>query len=467
MEEIEFILLWSDALVFVLLALICILFWVARNNRQWVEPWKRLFHRPLYLIAFMVLCVYGLIGFLDSIHFQLSFDQRKSEIHSALDVILMPLPLQHESSYSAPFASHLFTKENKILADNTLVRVQPRLEFGASHLEQLSDKEADIRYRILQGMIQGLILSSALWILFALAHNQNRKIPWEQFSSKMCAGQLSFPWKSFWCALFILFSLVLVLKNLFPYYHIMGTSKVGEDVFYQSMKSIRTGLIIGSITTLVMLPFALILGILAGYFRGWVDDIIQYIYTTLSSIPGVLLIAAAVLTLQVAMGRHEEWFQTAIERSEARLLALCAILGVTSWTGLCRLLRAETLKIREMDYILAAKSVGVGHFKLLHSHVLPNVLHIILIALALDFSGLVLAEAVLSYVGVGVDPTTYSWGIMINGARLEMARVPVVWWSLLSAFGFMFILVLCANIFSDALREAYDPRVTSHHRDGL
>src|SRR5690606_26424473 len=91
-------------------------------------------------------------------------------------------------------------------------------------------------------------------------------------------------------------------------------------------------------------------------------------------------------------------------------------------------------------------------------HVIPNVMRIILIAVALDFSGLVLAEAVLSYVGVGVDPSTYSWGTMINGARLEMARMPMVWWSLLSAFLFMFFLVLPANIFSDALRDALDPR---------
>lgn len=241
--------------------------------------------------------------------------------------------------------------------------------------------------------------------------------------------------------------------------HLLGTSKIGEDVLYQSLKSIRTGFIIGSITTLFMLPFAILFGIMAGYFGGWIDDIIQYIYTTLSSIPGVLLIAASVLTLQAMMNRHEYWFHTIAERSDARLLALCAILGVTSWTTLCRVLRGEVLKLREIEFVQAAQALGVGHSKMMWQHFLPHLIPIILISVTLDFSGLVLAEAVLSYVGVGVDPASYSWGTMINSARLELARVPVVWWSLTSAFIFMFALVLSANIFADALRDAFDPRM--------
>ncbi|HEB80851.1 MAG TPA: ABC transporter permease, partial [Chromatiales bacterium] len=156
-------------------------------------------------------------------------------------------------------------------------------------------------------------------------------------------------------------------------------------------------------------------------------------------------------------------------RADLRLLFLCIILGITSWTGLCRLLRGEALKLRELDYIQAAQAFGVGHTKILTRHILPNVMHIVLITVVLDFSGLVLAEAVLTYVGVGVDPTTYSWGNMINGARLELARDPVVWWSLAAAFVFMFGLVLSANLFADAVRDAFDPRSgtsRSRGRDG-
>jgi peptide/nickel transport system permease protein len=186
--------------------------------------------------------------------------------------------------------------------------------------------------------------------------------------------------------------------------------------------------------------------------------VVQYIYTTLNSIPHVLLIAAAILMLQVYINSHPDLFETTVERADIRLLFLCIILGVTSWTGLCRLLRGESLKLRESEYIQAAVSFGVPHVRIITRHILPNVMHIVLITVVLDFSGLVLAEAVLSYVGVGVDPTMNSWGNMINGARLEMAREPVVWWSLLSAFLFMFTLVLAANLFSDAVRDAFDPR---------
>jgi peptide/nickel transport system permease protein len=234
---------------------------------------------------------------------------------------------------------------------------------------------------------------------------------------------------------------------------------VGQDVLYLALKSIRTGLIIGTLTTLVMLPFAVLLGIMAGYFRGWVDDAIQYIYTTLNSIPAVLLIAAAVLMTQVYMDTHADWFETVNARADFRLLFLCLILGVTSWTGLCRLLRGEALKLREMDYIQAAQALGVSDFRIIIRHILPNVMHIVLIAVVMDFSGLVLAEAVLSYVGVGVDPSMISFGTMINSARLEMAREPMVWWSLAAAFAFMFLLVLTANLFSDAVRDAFDPRI--------
>lgn len=240
--------------------------------------------------------------------------------------------------------------------------------------------------------------------------------------------------------------------------HPLGTDKVGQDVLYLALKSVRTGLLIGTLTTLIMLPFACALGIVAGYFGGWVDDVIQYLYTTLNSIPGVLLIAAAVLVVDVQIDAHAEWFNSAAARADLRLLALCAILGLTGWTGLARLLRAETLKLRELDYIHAARALGVSHARILARHVLPNVAHLVIITVVLDFSGLVLAEAVLSYVGAGVDPATPSFGNMINAARLELAREPVVWWPLATAFVFLFALVLAANLFADAVRAAFDPR---------
>jgi peptide/nickel transport system permease protein len=275
-------------------------------------------------------------------------------------------------------------------------------------------------------------------------------------------GETAVAWKAVLATLLGVFAVAGALTALAGGYHVFGTDKVGQDVLYQVLKSIRTALVIGLVTTLVTLPIGILLGIAAGYFRGWIDDVIQYVYTTLSSVPGVLLIAAAVLMMQVILDTHPEWFPTAAERADMRLLALCFILGMTSWTGLARLLRGEALKLAQLEYVQAAVAFGVSHWRILGRHILPNVMHIVIIALVMDFSGLVLAEAVLSYVGIGVDPTTISFGTMINNARMELGREPAVWWSLAGAFVFMFVLVLAANLFADAVRDAFDPRHTGH-----
>jgi peptide/nickel transport system permease protein len=212
------------------------------------------------------------------------------------------------------------------------------------------------------------------------------------------------------------------------------------------------------LATLATLPFALLLGLMAGYFKGWVDDVIQYIYTVLSSVPNILLIAACVLMMQVFLDKHPELFETGLERADIKIFMLCMILGLTGWAGLCRLLRAETLKLRELEYVQAAQAFGASPWRILRSHILPNVMHLVLITTVLEFSSLILYEAVLSYVGVGVDPSMHSFGGLINQARLEMSRDPVVWWSFAAAFGFMVTLVLAANLLADAVRDAFDPR---------
>ena len=241
-------------------------------------------------------------------------------------------------------------------------------------------------------------------------------------------------------------------------YHLLGTDRTGNDVFYQALKSIRTAFVIGALATVATLPLAVGLGLMAGYFKGWVDEAIQYLYTVLSSVPNVLLIAACVLMVQVFLDQHPELFETGVERADLKLFLLCAILGVTGWAGLCRLLRAEALKLRELEYVQAATAFGVGPWRIISRHLLPNVMHLVLITTVLDFSGLILYEAVLSYVGVGVDPSMNSFGGMINLARSEMSRDPLVWWPFAAAFGFMVTVVLAANFFADGVRDAFDPR---------
>jgi peptide/nickel transport system permease protein len=239
---------------------------------------------------------------------------------------------------------------------------------------------------------------------------------------------------------------------------VFGTDRTGNDVLVQALKSVRTAFVIGALSTLATLPIAVVLGILAGYFRGWVDEVVQYLYTTLSSVPSVLLIAACVLMVQVALDKHPEWFETGLERADLKIFLLCLILGLTGWATLCRLVRAETLKLRELDFVQAAQAFGVSPVRIMARHIFPNVVHLVLITTVLGFSDLILYEAVLTYVGVGVDPSTSSFGGMINLARSEMSRDPVVWWSFAAAFGFMVVLVLAANLFADGVQQAFDPR---------
>jgi peptide/nickel transport system permease protein len=453
------VILWTDALVYLLLVLAAGMLWYTRGHEHLMQPWRRVAGSRTAQAALVVLSSYLVIGLLDTLHFHPRTGDREAadvvystEVSSLFDVIAGPLRTQREKTYSAPFAIHLFSKETIEKADGTTVRDYPRLAYGGAHLDAHgTGRLADILGKALAGAVKWALAWSLLLVL--LCRFSRARI------LRLLGGRMRNPWHvAAWSAL-LLMGVFGALWETAGYYHVLGTDKVGEDVFFQSLKSIRTGLIIGTLTTLVMLPAAILLGIMAGYFRGWVDDLIQYLYTTLNSIPGVLLIAAAVLMMQIYMSNHADDFNSLTERADLRLLFLCLILGVTSWTSLCRLLRGEALKLRDLEYVQAARAFGVGHFRILLRHVLPNVMHIVLIAVVLDFSGLVLAEAVLSYISIGVDPATNSWGNMINGARLELAREPVVWWSLLAAFGFMFTLVLAANLVSDVVRDALDPRL--------
>ncbi len=445
------VVLWTDSLIFTLILAVFGIVIYLRGKAHIKRPLQKIARNKVGMVSLVILLIFVQIGFLDSIHFK-SADSKSNEIISLLDYWATPLREHVEKTYSAPFATTLYSKEIILLPDGTSQWGYPRLEFGGRYLDNpetqyLSDVLQKTGYGLLQGItLAGLLLVVFFGVRYALKSNKSQVFA------------LSPSLNSVVTVIFIIVSISYTIIYLSAFYHVLGTDKVGEDVFYQAVKSIRTGLVLGTLTTLIMLPMAIIFGILAGFFRGWIDDVIQYLYTTLNSIPSVLLIAASILMVQVYMANHQQDFTSVIVRADMRLLFLCLILGLTNWTGLCRLLRAETLKLREMEYVQAARALGVKQSMILLRHILPNVMHIILISVVLDFSSLVLAEAVLSYINIGVDPSTYSWGNMINGARLEMAREPIVWWSLSAAFIFMFALVLAANLFSDTVQDAFDPR---------
>ncbi|PKO33107.1 MAG: peptide ABC transporter permease [Betaproteobacteria bacterium HGW-Betaproteobacteria-7] len=456
MSGFQVVVLWSDVLVWLLvLAGIGVGVLIAKSPPL-LAAWRRVGANRVGMASATLLLAFIVIGLLDSLHYRVALDgkpgvktQYAIEVLSVLDALVTPLRTQNEKTYSAPFATHLYAKESIERPGLGTVREYPRLKFGASHLADTATLADDVAATALRTGALALFAWLALAAVVAFRCGGWRAV-WR--------GDTVFAWNA---VLATLAAILLVLVPLFALagdYHVFGTDKVGQDVLYQILKSVRTALIIGLVTTLVMLPMAVLLGIVAGYFRGWIDDVIQYLYTVLNSIPGVLLIAAAVLMMQVVIDTHPEWFATAAERADLRLLALCFILGITSWTGLCRLLRGETLKLRELEYIQAAQAFGVSSWRIILRHILPNLMHIVIIALVMDFSGLVLAEAVLSYVGIGVDPTMTSFGTMINNARMELGREPVVWWSLAAAFAAMFLLVLAANLFADAVRDAFDPR---------
>ncbi len=225
--------------------------------------------------------------------------------------------------------------------------------------------------------------------------------------------------------------------------HLLGTDAVGKDVLFKAVKGCRTALIVGGLTQLIVTPIALLLGMLAGYFGKRVDDLIQYIYTVLDSIPSILLL----IVLLMVMGPG--------------LMQICIALGVTSWVGLCRLVRGETLKHRDRDYIRAARALGMGSGRVMLRHILPNLLPVVIITATLGISGNILSETILSYLQIGVPPDVGSWGNMIDAARLELAREPAIWWNLEAASVAVLMLVWAVNIFGDALCDSVDPRLRS------
>ena len=453
----EFVVLATDACLFALLGVGLVYWAIARRHEHLRAPWREVWARPAAAGAAVVLAAFVAIALADSLHFE-ARGEEEGDLVSLLDLALTPLREHTETSYSAPFATQAYARETRRTAEGQVRREYPRLAYGGAHLAEPAQRATDLARRASAGVMLGLAIF-ALPLLVAAGRERRRHGGLAAALLAIARGRTRGPWRSVLGVTAVLALLVGLSAAIAPYYHVLGTDKVGTDVLYQALKSVRTGILIGSLTTLLSLPFALALGVAAGYFRGPVDDAVQYLYTTLSSIPGVLLIAAAALLLDVHMSRHAEAFDSLAARADLRLLALCGILGLTSWTSLCRLLRAEALKLREIEYVAAAQALGARAPAIIRRHLLPNVMHIVMITTVLDFSSLVLAEAALTYIDIGVDPSMESWGNMINAARLELAREPAVWWSLVAALGFMFTLVLAANLFADAVRDAFDPRL--------
>ena len=220
--------------------------------------------------------------------------------------------------------------------------------------------------------------------------------------------------------------------------HILGTDLFGQSVFQKCLHGIYIAMTVGFFASIIAIPIGLTLGAIAGYFGGRVDEFIVWLNTTVTSIPWIMLITAIAYVMGKGLG------------------AVCWALGLSGWVGLCRYIRAEVMKHKEREYVQAADAIGASHFRKIFIHILPNVMHIVIITFSLSFQTAIKSEVILSYLGLGVQGEP-SWGTMIDESKNELLRG--VWWQLAGATGFMFLIVLAFNLLGDALRDALDPKL--------
>ncbi len=228
---------------------------------------------------------------------------------------------------------------------------------------------------------------------------------------------------------------------------IFGTDIFGQSVFRKTLYGTKISITVALCASFISLAIGVPLGAIAGFFRGFVDEIIVWIYSTLSSIPYILLILAFAVVL-----RDKTLFGYKLTGITTVYLAI----GLTSWVGICRLIRGEVMKHKEREYVLAARSYGCSNSRIIFKHLIPNVFHLVIIDFSLRFVGFIHAEVILSFLGLG-EAERPSWGAMINDARIELSRG--VWWQMAAATIAIFLISLTLNIFGDALRDSLDPKL--------
>jgi peptide/nickel transport system permease protein len=232
----------------------------------------------------------------------------------------------------------------------------------------------------------------------------------------------------------------------------LGADVFGRSILEKTLLGAHLSMTVAFLANIIAIPLGMLLGAIAGYYGRRVDDFIVWIYTTLACIPGLIRLIAIKFAFQDQVLFEGTWFAMPLDGMAGLVIAL----SVTSWIGTCRLVRAETLRLRELDYVLAARACGTGSFPILLKHILPNVLHIGIIQFSLGFVGAISAEVILSYLNLGV-PDKPSWGRMIADANMDL--VVGRWWEITAAVGAMFLIVLAWNLFGDRLRDALDPRL--------
>jgi peptide/nickel transport system permease protein len=229
--------------------------------------------------------------------------------------------------------------------------------------------------------------------------------------------------------------------------HGFGTDFLGRSVWCKTLYGAKISLTVAFLASLISICIGLPLGAIAGYFRGWIDDVIVWFFTTINSIPPIILILAFAFVLE---GR------TLFGYPLRGISVVYLVIGLTSWVGLCRLIRGEVIKHRDRDYVTAARAYGCSRSRIILRHVIPNVIHLVIINFSLRFVSFIHAEVILSFLGLGVKGEP-SWGVMIDDARQELYRG--CWWQLAAATLAIGLISLALNIVGDALRDALDPKL--------
>ena len=242
--------------------------------------------------------------------------------------------------------------------------------------------------------------------------------------------------------------------------HLLGTDYLGRDVLVRSVFAIRTAVKVGLVASLIAVLFGVGLGIVSGYFGGTADDMVTWVHSTFAAIPSLLFILAfsLLVTKGFLPGPVQNAFETAASAlgTEPGMFAVYLGIGFTSWISLCRVVRAETMRLRGTGYVLAAKALGESPAAILRKHILPNLMHVVIVYFTMIFAQAVMSEVIVSYLGLGVQFEP-SWGIMIAQGQERLWRG--IWWEAGSATAFLFVLVLVLNSLGDALRDALDPRI--------
>ena len=228
---------------------------------------------------------------------------------------------------------------------------------------------------------------------------------------------------------------------------LFGTDFLGRSTLRKTLYGTKTSITVALCASIISLLIGVPLGAAAGYFRGWIDDVVVWLVTTLNTIPYILLVMAFAVVL-----KDRTLFGLHLRGATAVYLAM----GLTSWVGIARLIRGEIMKRKESEYVLAARAIGCSSWRIILLHLLPNVFHIIIINFSLRFVGFIHAEVILSFLGLG-ETDKPSWGAMIDAARAELARD--VWWEMAAATAAIFVLSLALNLFGDALRDCLDPKL--------